>query len=166
MQNPNDRSIIMEDVRIVFRNFAGRPDNFNPIGGKRTFSVLLPDDVAQNLEADGWHIKWLKPREEGDAPQASMKCVVKFGGRTPPRIVLVTSRGRNALTEDLVDMLDYADIKSVDLKVRPYDWEIGGKGGRTAYVQSLFAIIYEDALDEKYADLKEIESRFERDDDE
>ena len=34
-------------------------------------------------------------------------------------------------------MLDEIDIQSVDLDVRPYDWEVNDKTGRTAYLQAI-----------------------------
>jgi len=140
----------LEDVRITFRNFAGRADQYNA-AGKRNFTVLLPDDVAEAMAADGWTIKYLNPREEGDAPQATIKVNVHFGGKgRPPRIVLITSRGRNTLDEEQVEMLDWADIKNVDLSLRAYEYEVRGQTGVSAYLVAAYITIEEDALEKKY----------------
>lgn len=149
----NDNTVLMEGVRIVFRNFAGKEGQYNR-EGDRNFAVLLDDGVANAMAEDGWNIKWLKPREdaEDEAPQAYLQVSVNFKGR-PPRIVMVTSRGRTNLDETTVDMLDWADIKNVDLIVRPYEWNVNGKTGVKAYLQSLFVTIEEDALEQKYAEL-------------
>jgi hypothetical protein len=98
----------------------------------------------------------LKPRseEEEDAPQAYLPISVNFKGR-PPRIVLITSRGRTNLDEDTVEMLDWADILNVDLIVRPYEWTVNQKSGVKAYLQSLYITIEEDALEQKYSDLEQ-----------
>jgi hypothetical protein len=48
-------------------------------------------------------------------------------------------------------MLDWADIKSSDLICRAYEWDVNGKTGIKAYLQSLFVTIEEDYLDRKYS---------------
>jgi hypothetical protein len=66
---------------------------------------------------------------------------------------LITSRGRTNLGEDAVEMLDWADILNVDLIVRPYEWNVNGKTGIKAYLQSIYVTIQEDALEQKYSEL-------------
>lgn len=153
----NDRQLIMEDARILFRNFAGKEGKYNR-EGDRNFAVVLDDGTARALAADGWNVKWLKPREEGDAEQAFLSVSVNFRGR-PPRIVMITSRGRNPIGEEQVEMLDWVDIKTVDLILNPYEWEIGEKSGIKAYLQSMFITIFEDPLELKYAEVEEARPR-------
>lgn len=147
----NDRNVVMEDMRIIFRNFAGKEGMYNR-EGDRNFSVLLDDEVATAMAKDGWNVKWLKAREEGEAEQAYLQVSVNFKGR-PPSVVMITSRGRTNLTEDDVELLDWADIRVADLIVRPYDWSVNGKSGIKAYLQSIFVTIEEDALQLKYGDI-------------
>jgi hypothetical protein len=161
-------TVVMEGVRLVFRNFAGKEGMYNR-EGDRNFSVLLDDDVADAMAQDGWNIKRLKPREEGEPEQAYLQVSVGYKGR-PPRIVMITSRGRNELGEDEVEILDWADIKNVDLIVRPYNWVIRENtpqeaSGVKAYLKSMFVTIEEDELDLKYADLDDIPARGGRVDD-
>lgn len=151
MSDKKVNSAVLENVRLVFRNFSGKEGKYNR-EGDRNFSVLLDVDTADAMMKDGWNVKWLKPREEEDEPQAYLQVAVNFNGR-PPRITLVTSRGKTALDESMVDILDWADIMPSDLIVRPYHWEVNGKTGVKAYLQSLYAIIREDQLDLKYADV-------------
>lgn len=147
---PNDGTVLMEGVRIIFRNFAGKEGQYNR-EGDRNFAVLIDDKVAADMDADGWNVKWLNPRseEEGEERQAYLPVSVNFKGR-PPRIVLITSRGRSNLDESSIEMLDWADIINVDLIVRPYEWTVNDKSGIKAYLQSIYVTIEEDPLEQKY----------------
>lgn len=144
-------NVTIEGARILFRNFSGEEGRYNA-KGKRNFNVLLPEEVAKLMIADGWNVKYLMPREEGDEPQARLEVAVSFGKR-PPRIVLITSRGKTNLGEDMVSLLDWADIENVDLIIRPYNWDVNGKQGIKAYVKSLYVTIREDELELKYLDV-------------
>jgi hypothetical protein len=148
-----DNTVLMEGVRIIFRNFSGKEGQYNR-EGDRNFAVLLDDRVAEAMATDGWNVKWLRPRDEDEEenPQPYLPVSVNFKGR-PPRIVLITSRGRTNLDEDSVEMLDWADIINVDLIVRPYEWTVNEKSGIKAYLQSIYVTIEEDALERKYSEL-------------
>lgn len=148
-----DNTVLMEGVSIIFRNFAGKEGQYNR-EGDRNFAVKLDDEIADVMARDGWNIKQLAPREDDEEAetQAYLPVSVNYKGR-PPRIVLVTSRGRTNLTEDQVEMLDWADITNVDLIVRPYAWEVSGRTGIKAYLQSMYVTIEEDPLERKYAEM-------------
>lgn len=150
----NDNTVLMEGVRIIFRNFAGKEGQYNR-EGDRNFAVLLDEKIAAAMSEDGWNVKVLRPRseEEGEEPQAYLPISVNFKGR-PPRIVLITSRGRTNLDEDTVESLDWADIINVDLIVRPYEWVVNDKSGIKAYLQALYVTIEEDPLEIKYGELE------------
>ena len=145
------KNCVLENVRIVFRNFSGAEGKYNR-AGDRNFAVLLDDETAQAMANDGWNVKYLKPREEGDAPQAYLQVKVSYKGR-PPKVVMITSRGKSSLGEDMISILDWAEIKNVDLTLNPYEWEVNDKTGVTAYLKTIFVTIHEDALDLKYADV-------------
>lgn len=149
--------ITMEDVRIIYRNFAGREGRYNK-KGERSFSVVLPFDVAEDLAKQGLNVKF--PPESDDRellPHLSVK--LNFEGRVPPNIVQITSRGRTTLDEDTCAILDYADIKHVDLIVNPWQWEVNGNTGIAAYLKSIYVTIEEDELELKYADIEDVASR-------
>lgn len=152
----NENTVLMEGVSIMYRNFAGKEGQYNQAGA-RNFAVRLDDGTAEAMLADNWNVKYTKPREdaeEDETPQAFLPVAINFKGR-PPRIVIITSRGRTNLDEDTVEMLDWADIINVDLIVNPYEWTVQGKSGVKAYLQSMYVTIDEDPLEKKYADLEE-----------
>jgi hypothetical protein len=143
------KTFMVEDAPIIFRNFAGKEGQYNR-EGDRNFAVILPEDIAKQMLEDGWNVRYLEAREEGDSDTPYISVAVNFNNR-PPRVVLLTSTTRTQLDENSVDVLDWADIKTADLIARGYDWSVNGKTGTKAYLQSLFVTIEEDALEQKYS---------------
>lgn len=143
--------VVLEDHRILFRNFSGEEGRYNA-KGRRNFNVLLTEDEANRMITDGWNVKYLQPRDEGDVPQPRLEVAVHFG-KNPPRIILITSRGKTALDESMINLLDWADIENVDMILRPYEWEVSGKTGVKAYLKSIYVTIHEDELELKYRDV-------------
>lgn len=155
-QLPN---VTFEERRIIYRNFGGEPDRFNPKGGSRTYSVVLEVDEGERMAADGWNIKFPEPREEGDPPIATLKINVKYGGRgRPPRVVMVSKRpdgklSKTDLDESTIKALDWSRIEKADMMIRAWHYDIGGQQGVAAYLVSLWATVDMDALEAKYADV-------------
>ena len=126
----------IDDARIVYRNFRGEGSKFNR-EGDRNFAVVIPSqEIADELIEAGWNVKIKPPRDEDDTPFMYLPVKIKFSERGP-HIYLVTGRAQNKLDEDSVSIIDDIDIVSVDMDIRPYDWEVNGKSGRTAYLQSM-----------------------------
>jgi hypothetical protein len=132
-------NVRLEDVTIGYggyRNFSGIKTEYNK-AGDRKFSIFLPQDVADELEAMGWYIKHKPPYREGDDPQNQMDISVAFDPY-PPTVILESYDGvRTYLNEDNVCVLDNTDIERADLEIRPYNWEVNGKTGTKAYVKEL-----------------------------
>ena len=145
--------LTLEGRSLLFRNFAGKKDRFNA-EGSRNFSVVLTEDEGQAMNADGWNVKFHEPREEGDLTIATLKINVKYGGSgRPPRVVLITSRGKTPLDESMVETIDWADIVEADMMIRAWHYDINGSQGIAAYLTSLYVTIREDELEMKYMDV-------------
>lgn len=126
----------IDNATIIYRNFSGAPSKFNR-EGDRNFAVVIPEEeMAEALTNEGWNVKIKPPREEGDKPFMYLPVKVKFNDRGP-NIYLKSGNSQNKLDEEAVGIIDMIDILNVDLDVRPYDWEVNGKEGRTAYLQSM-----------------------------
>lgn len=148
-----DDNLRIENARIGFRNFSGVAAQFNP-AGRRNFCVFLDDSIAKSLKEDGWNIRWLKPRDPEDSPQAYLQVAVSFTNpKLMPKIVMVTAVNQTKLSEETVNILDWAEIKSVDLVIRPYNWEANGKTGVKAYIKSMYVTVVEDEFEKKYRDV-------------
>lgn len=141
----------IDDARIIYRNFSGTPSKFNR-EGDRNFAVVIPDqETADRLIADGWNIKIREPRDEDDIPFMFLPVKVKFNDRGP-NAYLQTGNKMNRLDEESISCLDDVDIRSVDLDIRPYDWNVNGKTGRTAYLQSISVIQNIDRFAARFAE--------------
>jgi hypothetical protein len=149
------KTFMVEDARIIIRNFAGKEMKFNR-EGDRNFLIELDPNVAERMLADGWNVRYLDPRDQDDGPTPCISIAINFSNR-PPRVILITSTTRTQLDEQSIEVLDWADIKTVDLIARGYEWNFNGNSGTKAYLQSLFVTIEEDALERKYAVHEDVE---------
>lgn len=139
-------------ARIGFKNFTGLEGAYNK-EGERSFAVFLDDELAETLSADGWNVKYPKPRDlthdEEDTRQPYLAVEVAFG-KFPPKIVTITNDIPKVLSEDEVSTLDWLEIENVDLVINPYHWSVNGNSGVKAYLKAIYATIESDMFSQKY----------------
>lgn len=141
----------IEDARIIYRNFAGVGSKFNR-EGDRNFAVIVPNqDLCDELMDNGWNVKIKPPRDENDEPFMFLPVTVKFNSRGPAAYV-ASGNAVTRLNEETIEMLDEIDIASVDMDIRPYDWEVNGKTGRKAYLQAINVTQNIDRFGARYAE--------------
>lgn len=141
--------MIIENARMIFRNFAGAATKFN-VPGNRNFGVVIPNVYVDELRLGDWLVKELAPREEEDDPLYYIPVTVKYG-YYPPKITTIASGVRTRIDEDTVADIDHMDVDFVDVVLNPYNWEVNGKSGKKAYLKSMFITLARDELEEKYA---------------
>ena len=145
--------VTIRNARIFKSNFSGKEiPPYNP-EGRRNFCVFIEDlETAKAMEEDGWNIRWLKPRNEGDETKAFLSIAVNFNNR-PPKIVLITSKGETRIGEEEVGMLDWAETEQVDLTINPRYWDDNGRQRVKAYLRTMKVKIYEDELELEIDDM-------------
>lgn len=143
----------IEGARIFWKNFSGKGSQYNS-EGSRNFCLEIDPETADRLKADGWNVKYSKPREEGDPEQPYIQVSVAYGNY-PPKIYMVTSRNKTLLDEDTIGELDRAEIENVDIIVSPYHWHVGTKEGIKAYADVMYVTIHEYDFARKYADISD-----------
>lgn len=156
MTNPRvTENIKLENARILFRNFSGRESKYNR-AGQRNFCVYIDDpNMAQDLIDQGWNIRVREPREEGEPVRHYLQVAVNFDN-IPPTVYMLTRRRKVKLDAESIDTLDFAEIRNIDLTIRPYNWVIqegtrNEKRGVKAYLRTMYVMIDEDEFAEKYA---------------
>lgn len=127
----------IDDARIVHRNFAGEASKFNR-EGDRNFSLVIEDEaLANQLIELGWNVKIKPPMDEEDTAFMYLPVKIKFNDRGPVVYLRSGTGDPVRLDEESIKCLDEIDILGVDLDIRPYNWEVNGKIGVTAYLQSM-----------------------------
>lgn len=148
----NVNNINIEGANIIWKNFSGERDRFNP--GKRGFSVVIDDTVmADELKQEGWNVKERPLQEGADPSEQEWTLPVKLNMNRYTQVWLIVGNRKTLLNEDTVAQLDVVDITDCDLSIRPYEWEMSGRTGITAYVDSMYVTIRKNKFAEKYADL-------------
>jgi hypothetical protein len=143
--------LIIDDARIIHRNFSGAASKFNA-AGSRNFSVVIEDEeVKDALVEEGWNVKIRAPREPGDAPFMFLPVKVNFNYK-PPKVYLVSGNRKTELDEETIDMLDNIDILTVDLDISPSNYDVNGRTGVAAYLKSMQVVQEVDRFADRFND--------------
>lgn len=144
--------ITIENAKIRFKNFSGKPTSINPEGGVRQFCVDLPDEkTAKDMKKDGWNVK---EYTNADGDVEAYYIPVEVGYKYfPPVINLFSPDGvSTTYTEDNVHKLDNMHFEEIGIAINPYPWGYGGKSGIKAYLRQFNALIVPDRLNKNWGE--------------
>lgn len=154
----------IDDARIIWPNFAGKGDRFNP-AGNRDFTLVIPNDEISDAfvnDVNEWGVGWnVKIKDRGeDGFFRHLKVKVKFNARGP-KIYLITNGRKNELDETTVGLLDEIHIQKVNLDIRAYDGDDSPQGPfRSAYLQAMEVYQELDRFAARYAEEEDEEEVF------
>lgn len=135
----------VQGAGIIYKNFSGAPTQFNPAGGKRTFSLVLPKELADDLADDGWNVRRRPAKDEGDEDMYYTEIVVNMDSQYPPKLHLLFKYGEQEklvlLTEDSLSELDDNLLEDVDVIIHPFNHGRVNSSGATVkgYLKALYA---------------------------
>lgn len=146
------------NVKWNFSHFDGRADMYNE-AGNHDFVIVLPEDIARQMQEDGWNVKEKEPYEEGDPPEWHLQVKISYKFEDP-RIFLIKDNGVRkrkirALKSDLRD-IRRDTTQNIDVILTPSRWTQPGRSGITAYAKELYATVKESRFSSKYDDIEEI----------
>ena len=147
----NLQPIAIENATIMrgsYKNFSGAVGQYNR-DGKRTFCIRLDDNLANQLEAQGWNVKTRQPKFDDEEAIRYLTVFVRFDQR-PPKVFMISDRVKTQLNENTIGQLDSADISTADIIISPYSWEMNGNSGVKAYLQTGYFTIAKDEFADKY----------------
>lgn len=152
----NNGIVEIDDARIIFRNLAGKGNDYNR-AGDRNFALVIPtEELANEFAERGWNVRERASKVPDGDPLRYITIKVRFDAHGPA-VYLQSGRNRQKLTEDEVGRIDILDITSVDLDIRPYDWDRNGRSGRSAYLQNMLVVQRVDRFAQRFLDEGEYE---------
>jgi len=158
----------VERAAMIYKNFTGKPTRVNPAGGKRTFSLVLNEEYAARLSAEGWNVKVKEVRDtpvEGEMTQTVSwadydttyrnefdhgliytEIVVNENSEYPPKVYKVSEfNGEKTMAlvpPDQWFRLDESELMNVDLVVHPYTHgrSIANPDAKKGYLKTMYAM--------------------------
>lgn len=138
----------IDNATLIFRNFEGRGDMYNR-PGDRNFAIRIDDiAMAEELRDRGWNVSIKEGRDEDEGPRMHLKVKLAYKERvdkrgeikiTGPNAYLWSSDNRTVLDRETISCLDHIELGKVDLDIRPFDWVVNGREGRSAWLNSIEA---------------------------
>lgn len=136
---------------MMWPNFEGRQTKFT--NGKRFFTIRLPEEVAKDLEDDGWKIKWKPIEKDSEELEPRLQINVNFNYK-PLQIFMLANNTKTKLDEESVREIDYAEIIEFEGIVKAFR-KPDLFDGVSASLDTLWVTIRQSDLYEKYGQYRD-----------
>lgn len=148
-------NITLEDAKFFGRpNFSGVEDRFKD--ARRKFTVLIPNEVADQLREMGWNVKTNIPTQEelkefpDREPLSHLKVMVDDGSIVQIRM----GEEVETLTVGNFGVIDRSRIETMDMEIRAWEYDPEERPGNySARLVALVANIRPNILEQKYGRL-------------
>jgi hypothetical protein len=156
-------NITLENARFYGRpNFSGEEDRFKDT--RRKFTVLIPNDVADQLREIGYNVKTDIPTQQeveeyGKETISHLKVMLNLyndpdDSRNPP-IIVRQGESQEKLSVKTVGMLDRSRLESMDMEIRGWEYDPEDQPGQfSARLVALVATLRPNRLEEKWGMLR------------
>lgn len=144
----------LDDVRIkntkfIWKtNFSGLVNDCNEHGYRR-FNIEIPEEIALDMQEEGWPVRYKPRKKGGDEMVYVMDCRVRFD-KFPPDIYMMVDNKKIRLTESSIGRLDGKRTGRVDVVLNPYYYNKMNNSGYTAYVKKMMVEVIQDDFERDY----------------
>jgi hypothetical protein len=162
-------NLILQDAKFYGRpNFSGELDNFGD--SRRKFTVLLPNELADQLRNEGWNVKTDIPTAEQleqfpDRQTLShMKVFLNFKipedkrGRPDemdfekgPDVHIIQGENQEKLNSKTVPLLDRSRFENIDMEIRAWEYNPEDHPGKySARLVQFVGVLKPNLIGQKY----------------
>lgn len=144
----------LSNRNIIYRNFSGKPSQYNK-SGDRKFTIVIDDpEIAQKLTTYGWNVKVRPSKNDDEEYFCTLDVKVRLDLEwARPKIKQFTRANSIWITEDNIGNFDDVEFERVDIVLRQYAWKnMKGETGIAAQLSEMYAKIAEGVLEAKWAE--------------
>lgn len=153
-------NLILEDAKFFGRpNFAGEMDRFKD--DRRKFTVLIPNEVADQLRTMGWNVKTLIPtpeeKAEGREELSMLKVMVDISDEPGKGSQVFVKQGENVekLNSATVGIIDRSRFEEIGMEIRAWEYDPEERPGQySARLVQFVGVMPFNALEAKYGTLR------------
>lgn len=143
-------NLILLDAKFWGRpNFSGVEDRFKD--SRRKFTVLIPNDVADQLRDIGWNVKTTVPTDEERAEGRTELSHLKVMVDDNAQVELKMGDTIETLTPDRFAIVDRARIQEMGMEIRAWEYDPEERPGQySARLVRVVLTVEMNALDQRY----------------